>query len=409
MMKKSREGSLRVECRTAWQAEVLDWVSASSMHSESTFGVMKQVAAIMQTGSQAGKAARVNARLSKIWEVWDRLSDLEKFVAFRRLPELRRQLREHDTLMQKRHDAAAARRAERHVDAVCKAAAEEYANAREYYKCDVWKASKVDAELKQLEFKYSRIAAMVEQMQILVVGYGYKQLAMQKNARADDAAHCGHCCAAFDDYPAHLEAHLKWALAECEKLGGKPKGGPPHPQLTIKPPPILAEDQSQNPLDKYIKVVVERAVEWVEKKKVKATVAHLLTLEKPEVNKELVGKDIEMVHRVWLKTKAGNVSKRSQLYSYYGTVLSVNMHTATSKKKGSKEEIVPTARVQWHEEGEPKTSVVLDIDKYHEGCEHGWVVVDDGDESDPVEAVEKTIAEFHEQAKQAQMLLFSLN
>ena len=86
---------------------------------------------------------------------------------------------------------------------------------------------------------------------------------------------------------------------------------------------------------------------------------------------------------------------RRRKFTYYGTVLSVDVH---AKTKGGKDMV--SVRVRWHEKGEPIEPVFLNPGMHCElGCEHGWAAVDDGDCSDPREQDDQ----LHAKAKQRKL------
>jgi hypothetical protein len=110
VMAKGFVGELRAECRTAWMKEVLDKCTHHTMLCEANLGVMKYVTKRMATASIAARKGKVNARMSRTWEVYDRMSQEEKDVALWLSRRLLSYMDEYDQESQEMHDEQAALR-----------------------------------------------------------------------------------------------------------------------------------------------------------------------------------------------------------------------------------------------------------------------------------------------------------
>ena len=175
MLAHGIEGKLRPECRTPAMKETMDQVPHHTMLSERTLGSAKQVAAVMQTGSQAAKAARVNARLSNFWAQWDKMTAEEKVVVDSLVSKFQLKLRAHDKKVQQMHDAEAAERALRHEKEVCREAARKWANSLVHMRVKNWTVAEVDRKLKGKNLVTgadSQLRNLNEQLDALVDGYG---------------------------------------------------------------------------------------------------------------------------------------------------------------------------------------------------------------------------------------------
>ena len=130
--------------------------------------------------------------------------------------------------------------------------------------------------------------------------------------------------------------------------------------------------------------------------KIQAEIALFAEMDIPQINKELVGRDIQ----VTLMRGDGPVGTRMKRWTYEATVLSVNLHDIKGRKK------LPSARVRWHEEDEEVGTVFLDLDMYHEmDQKFGWCLVHDDDESEPQAAVEAIVAEYEQKTLEHECLI----
>jgi hypothetical protein len=406
MADKQLNGELQLSCRTQGFKEIMDWCYQNTMRAESTFGTTAQVSVALHTGSHGAKAARVNARLSDPWSVWDKLSEKERYCLMRNMPSFRRDVAQYDKLMQSMHDAAAARRANRAADAVCDKAAKQYAQALVWHGVELHTAATIKKELKKMKFKNERVAYMKEQLSIMVLGYGYDELRWQERKRKSDSDHCGCCGAAFADKEKHLLEHLLHALQKYKSLGGKPKD-PPLPVISLKKMPVtLNASQENNPMLKRIEAMKARAARWVATGKVTADVANLANLALPEMTAALEGKDIEMVIKCRRFKADGQLKKNDENYTYYGTIEDVEMNII--RGTGKRATRMTRALVRWDEEGQTCDWVWLDLKKYHEAGVGGWVLVEDGWTDDPVsqDSDDLTMTEWHEKRVKDEMQNF---
>ena len=248
----------------------------------------------------------------------------------------------------------------------------------------------------------SQLSHLTEQMESLVDGHGYGHLNW---VRSTSEKCCEGCGVSRVNKVTHLISHLKWSLGEVEKpvkQGGKGWGKshankptePPPPPLAVKKPPVLDGDgdwQTCHPLDPKIRAVKEQAKKMVSDGTVLSDYTRLGDVVMPALDVTLVGKDIEYTFLVSFDPK----QTRRRKFTYYGTVLSVDVH---AKTKGGKDMV--SVRVRWHEKGEPIEPVFLNPGMHCElGCEHGWAAVDDGDCSDPREQDDQ----LHAKAKQRKL------
>ena len=82
---------------------------------------------------------------------------------------------------------------------------------------------------------------------------------------------------------------------------------------------------------------------------------------------------------------------------------SVNLHDMKGRKP------MASAVVKWDVKGGEVSSMWLDTDMYcHMDMDGGWAIVEDGEDGDPVEAIEETVAEFFQAKLEAEYLLVEM-
>jgi len=337
----------------------------------------------------------------------------------------KRKLRKYDRLTQAKHDAAAAERANRAEDARCEEAAQIYADRLQLWGGELWRAGDIDRKLKGklvCTGRDSQMELLQEQMNILTIGYGWgKELGKdhEMNLQCPKSIGQGKFCSICKDdgahYVSHLKKHLKHVMQNQVKRwrlknGKQRPEKPPPPHICVHKMPVLDEDAGGDPMVPYVRKVEARAQALVESGKVKAAIARLSEMTLPEMDAELVGRDIEITERV--TDPKGQGKKRSQLYTYYATIQSIKSNDLKPKTKhrGCRQHIpMASAVVKYHYEGEPTGRVWLDPELYWDTSrEGGWCMVDDGDDGMPGFAVEQTITEFHQKQVEHQMLDFSV-
>jgi hypothetical protein len=421
-------GSLREECRTEEQKRILDRVSHNSMLSERTLASMKQVSKIMATGSHAGKAARVNARMSRFWGDYDDMSAEEQGVLDSLMQRFLRKLKEFDRSSRQLADAETAARAQRHWQKQMEELAREHANRLVLFKVELWEVKEVDRKLQVLVEEVvqgkgkakarktqrvwrdrnkwagpeSQARLLCEQMEAVVVGHSQADLACPKGECSDDCK-CG--AKRGDCYLDHLKMHVKYALKEIRRRWQDkrlfPEGKPTKPALPTftlgNRPPTLNDDQGSNPIDEQERELERRAVQLVDDGKVKAEIALFADMTIPEINDALVGEDIAY-RGMWHFPGR----KNRMAYTYDATILSVNLHPMPGEKQ------LPSVVVRWHIEGQENVQpvVFLDLDMYHEMDQvGGWSVYRDGNYSDPVSASDAAMKEQGQSKMEAEYLL----
>ena len=268
----------------------------------------------------------------------------------------------------------------------------------------------LDKELEDELYAAPIIRLLEEQMDIMVKGGGFAQLAVkQKSGRGV----CEECHTAYANYREHLMRHYLWARGEVDKLGGMPEK-PPLPRLLRRPkfklPPVLSEAQTTASLQRYVREIEAKAKKLVDDGKVKSQYEKVGEVACPEVNDELVGKHIEYV---W------PMSGAVRMCAYSGTIVSVKKHdtnpagvTAHNKKKKGKgrgkakgkqeEREIPvnytaSAMVRWHEEASSKADqqqrCFLLPEKYNSAAVDGWRVYDKGELEPPATTEDETLTE----------------
>ena len=283
-----------------------------------------------------------------------------------------------DALSLAQHDRAATKRRLRALEEEVKRAAKEYANAKVYWKAKRFDlcASTLGKELKGLNFKYQKMELLLNQMEIILIGGGFKDLEFKKGKKGEHCTVCGH---ANDDELAHLTAHVKKCYCKIRSRGGWPKA-PPRPKVTVKKlPPIESEDSeqtaAQHPVYQFIRRIEDQAEERVQKGRVQADIALVDEHHMPEINDELIGRRMEYIFQVPVTvTKSGR--KLNQLWCYRGTIQSV----FKEKTKGKRKELVHQVLVEWdeEEEGEDKVSaVLLEPKDWCTNKKDGWAVLED--------------------------------
>ena len=353
-------------------------------------------------GSDAGGKAIVNAKVSKVLEMEARMSHQERLVVDKFVRTKLEHFALFDDKNQKMADAAEATRALRDMEKQTKAAAKEYANAKVYYDCELLPAKSVAEDLKQKEI--GAVGVFDEQMKILTVGYGMKDVAFRPKPLKKQQDLCQDCCtccgASWDDVSAHRQKHIVWAHGKLAERG-KPDE-PPLPMVHMNGrPPVIDIDQTKNPLTKFEVEVMNIAKGLVEKGKVKATVEMVGIKAAHAIDNTLVGKVIQYSMKI-ARTKKDKCTER---YTFTGKVLSYNgdsviktknpaYSAAVSRRRGRGKKATkgkgaanvipqyistpcPSVLVQWFEDNETASSVFLVADKYNRAkVVDGWVVVE---------------------------------
>jgi len=403
MLKHGIGGSLRAECRTNWQKDILDQVKHNTMLSESTLAAVK---ALRRQLGDAGAKARVNHRMSKFWEVYGEMLPQEREVADLLVSKFRSKLKVYDAETQALADVECIVRANRRMDDEVKKAAAKYADRLQLVRAKpgLWQPSEVDAKLKD---KWKTAGAksetqdklLQEQLEIIVDGWGHKDMAVPAQKERGSGHRC-KCGCAFGN--GHLKKHVKWALTEIHgrwhKAGGKPDKPPPPSMALQSMPASLRANQAENPIYGHLAEMEHRAERLVRTKQVESSIVLLDEMTLPEINLALVGKDVE-----YRCLAADEGEKRRSKKHYYGTIQSVNLHDMKGRKP------MASAVVKWDVKGGEVSSMWLDTDMYcHMDMDGGWAIVEDGEDGDPVEAIEETVAEFFQAKLEAEYLLVEM-
>ena len=429
-------GTLRDSCRTPWMAALLRQCTGHTMTAESVLGRMKAAQKKRHTGNDPGAKAIVNAKMSKVLDMEAKMSPAEREV----VDLLLRQKLEHfelwDDTNQAAADAAEAERALRDMEKRTKAAARGYANAKVYHACSLLPAKDIAGDLKQKEI--GAVGVFDEQMKIITVGYGHKDLAFRPRPLKKDLEICQDCCpgcgAEWGDVSNHRQKHIVWAHSKVDDRGGKPDE-PPLPMVTIgNRPPVIDTDQSRNPITKFEAEVMRLAQNMVDTGKVVAEVEMVGAGAAHAIDETLVGKIIQYSANI-SRNKGDKCTER---YTYTGRVARFNgdavlkiknpaYKMAVAKRRRSKskskgrsrgsvtavpvpqylEEHCPSVCVQWFDQGEGASAVFLKAEKYNMAkVVDGWVVVD---ETKPYNEDSRTTLEKLKQEAMEADLLFHIN
>jgi hypothetical protein len=253
VMAKGLVGELRDSCTTAWKKKVPDQSTHHTMRCESNLGNMKYVARRMVVGRIAARKAKVNARMSNTWEVFDRMSKEEKEVTLYMSHKLLKHMDEYDEECQELHDTAAAERRFRALRKQLLLVAKEYATALVLHECEVWTVGELEEAVKGATSRALKIDLLEEQLMIIVVGGGMKQWAIKyKNPTGDNAKVMCQCAKQpdqFDNYLNHLTHHVKKAIEYVHSHKDEWPEAPPLPDMTLaRPQPILSNDKESSSL-----------------------------------------------------------------------------------------------------------------------------------------------------------------
>ena len=385
---------------------------------------MKYVAEQMKSGSIARRAARVNCRLNNCWATLDNFTPEELEVAIVFTNTLEATFNEHDKDSQNKQAHAMLRRRFRQEEKVCNEAAQKYADALVFYTCELWSFREVDSALEGL-WMYEMRELLEEQIAIIVVGYGFEDLAFKKTG-------CGYCSVCGHEFGGrqvdHLTVHLKKAISVVSERG-KPAAA--HlPKITVKRvPPVLDKDQSTNPLvGVHVAKVEQKAVRRVRRGKVTSTINKLSAMTTPEVNAELVGKVIEHTVECVAAKKSGKGTKKS-LGCFAGVIKSVDLHTPLPSKQATKAKArqnakgkakrraavapaetlyLPSAWVQWEAKKlYPPSRIFLNLSLYHQRVHDGWLILGDAEKTPETHgrAAKSIYDQFEDQLVKSEMLL----
>jgi hypothetical protein len=288
-------------------------------------------------------------------------------------------------------------------------AATEYADAIQLHGLDVWGRDQVgqggdhdvDKMIAENKYKTKQIELIEEQMQIITIGWGHKDLAYKKNGSGCRCDMCGFKwkLGAAGEHE-HRINHLKEALEEAWNRG-RPEE-PPLPVLTLKcKAPVVISTSPQEDGDaimsKVMKDISKRAAKRVKAGKVRSNIVLLSEQQMPKCVRELKGRRIEyrcMIHR-------NADSTRREKYTYTGVVQSVQVRgsTKTNTVNGTTEWAVgsvASAIIAWDEADEEPSGIFLVPKLYGSDKEFGWLVLT-GDE--PGGDCELSVLEEHQQAR----------
>jgi hypothetical protein len=367
VMKQGLAGELSEPNRTAWQTEVLQNCESHTMLCESGVGAQKFARGEMGTGSTARLKARAQASHSNPWELVDRMSEEEQRVLLWVSERLESWIDSEDKADEKKEDEAAVARKLKQQEKFIRAAAQEHADAIQLYKITPWELDSFADNLGMHRWIYSKVHAMMRQMDIIVKGYGHTWLAY-KHTRAPLLS-CSVCgCSLGKTNVEHLEHHLRHALVH----GTKPAECP-RPRITPKHvPPAMLADQEDNPAHTVLKLAEERAMKMATSGEVGQTIGPVFgsDAEAPTIDSTLVDQVIEYTFEaVSTATRGQRKNQKKSLYQYVGTICEVKAAVlsvvpsssdsvgSTAKKNRTRQrvkKVAPTdgfasVRVQWTE------------------------------------------------------------
>ena len=313
-----------------WLKDVLGGATSHTMRIEGSLAVEKHTRKFMGTASDAGVKASCSSRLNRPFEMVDDWMSMSPKIMELLDPFFRKQLSEmktYDQLSQAKCDASEATRKLRSMEKETHAAAKVWANARVWYECALLDVAIVVKDLRANEVGI--VGVFLEQISIVVVGYGFTDLAYHQTAplvekeRAIACPVCGYNYVASpcrDDYLNHRVKHIKAVHTKLRDRGGKPDACP-DPQLKVCRLCVIDEDQSVNPIDELQREQGKKATALVESGRVKATIERVGEAVAPEVNDALIGRTLQYVCTINQKG-----SKKTERYAYAGRILSMTVH-----------------------------------------------------------------------------------
>jgi hypothetical protein len=232
VMKHGLTGELRRENETLWEREILDASDHTSILCEGTFGTMKLKR--KRTGgsmSYARESAQVNAAMSNPWKV-ERAMMAEERVVLNMLANRRPVVKKLAAWALATTTAVASstmRRALRAQEKQCNEAAQEYADSLVLWECEACSLEEIQEEFDAIQFASPQAKFLHEQLRILTIGWGYKDLALLRHHNNSDP--CSVCDSCEPDKLKHQLAHLLEVRRRVEARGGKPSVAPPPPDL----------------------------------------------------------------------------------------------------------------------------------------------------------------------------------
>ena len=326
-----------------------------------------------QTASHSRIASNVLASNADLWGRWDAVSPQLQSAMLAAVPALRLVADEFTVTCKELNAAAETERKGRQQTAAVRAAAQKYAVAQALHSFELWSVPKLGRELQARKFKYQKLEALEQQLQIVTTGYGYSECAVSHKKSDVFCAFCGTNVRDSSKLQ-HLEEHAKAAIRFASKRG-KPAEAP-LPDVCTKHgtiAPVLDEDQSTNPMHKVLAQLSEEAKAMAPK--IAVAVAPVLSAgaSAPVFGKALVGMVVEYVFRI---AEPGARRKKSQLYTYQGYIKGIEV-----VNRGKKDEhalavcLWPTTLVDGVFVEEPEEEAcMLFADLYGKTGVSGWVV-----------------------------------
>jgi hypothetical protein len=382
-------GASRPDCTTAWQKEALALVARNTMRSESLLGVMKKVTSEKLTMSDARKKAICMYRLNDPLKTLGRMSAEAEAAVMEVSSSLVVELDASDAAIDKKHDAEALERKMRGMKKVARDAALQYANARLLHGLDRAQ-SRADLErvIAKCTWNYEKIENLQEEIDIVVIGGGYDgtdpdhPLRRDMKMKKSGTGHCAGCGFRLHKAPTrpqqveHMMCHAAACIVAVEE-GGWPEV-PPDPRVAIKKvPPVLMEDQSQNPVYTWMRKVTDAAMLAVKEGRISATIERAEDAEPPAIDDSLKGKRVEYVFDI------SEVST-PDLVAYTGEVMEWDNdgQSTQSGPKGRKAKAVKVPRLylKWFSEGkgldpDAPSWVNLKLELYGKGKQDGWLLL----------------------------------
>ena len=367
------DGDDAAGCRAGWRGSKLEGASFDTARVESNNGAVKQIMAKKQTASHSRIASNVLASNADLWGRWDAVSPKLQSAMLAAVPALRLLADEFTATCKVLNAAAETERKGRQQKAAVRAAAQKYAVAQALYSFELWPVAKLGRELQARKFKYQKLEALEQQLQIVTTGYGFSECAVSHQKSDVFCAFCGTNVRDSSKLQ-HLEEHAKAAIRFASERG-KPAGAP-LPDVCTKHgtiAPVLDEDQSTNPMHKVLAQLSEEAKAMAPK--IAIAVAPVLSAgaSAPVFGKALVGMVVEYVFRI---AEPGARKKKSQLYTYQGYIKGIEV-----VNRGKKDEhalavcLWPTTLVDGVFVEEPEEEAcMLFADLYGKTGVSGWVV-----------------------------------
>ena len=367
------DGDDAAGCRAGWRGSKLEGASFDTARVESNNGAVKQIMAKKQTASHSRIASNVLASNADLWGRWDAVSPKLQSAMLAAVPALRLVADEFTATCKVLNAAAETERKGRQQKAAVRAAAQKYAVAQALYSFELWPVAKLGRELQARKFKYQKLEALEQQLQIVTTGYGFSECAVSHKKSDVFCAFCGTNVRGSSKLQ-HLEEHAKAAIRFASERG-KPAGAP-LPDVCTKHgtiAPVLDEDQSTNPMHKVLAQLSEEAKAMAPK--IAVAVAPVLSAgaSAPVFGKALVGMVVEYVFRI---AEPGARRKKSQLYTYQGYIKGIEV-----VNRGKKDEhalavcLWPTTLVDGVFVEEPEEEAcMLFADLYGKTGVSGWVV-----------------------------------